>query len=145
MAVRPVPLLVALPVVAIGELGGLLAEPAGPMAFNRDVRPVLSRRCFACHGPDEDQRMGGGDHGLRLDTRDGALDDLAGYADDPPRTIWAYRDHVGLEGKHHGLRPRRPSPMARPTNLASAWSKTRSSYTTCKPRSCTCSASITSG
>jgi hypothetical protein len=36
--------------------------------FNRDVRPLISDRCFACHGPDDNKR----EAGLRLDTFDGA-------------------------------------------------------------------------
>ncbi|GIX04157.1 MAG: chromosome segregation protein [Planctomycetaceae bacterium] len=47
--------------------------------YNREVRPILSNRCFKCHGPDASERKGGRD-GLRLDTREGATADLGGYA-----------------------------------------------------------------
>lgn len=49
---------------------------AAPVDFNRDIRPILATKCYACHGPDEDKRKAD----LRLDTRAGATQDLGGYA-----------------------------------------------------------------
>src|SRR3954452_2005400 len=51
-----------------------LAAPAlaGPIDFNRDVRPILTGKCFQCHGPDDKARKAG----LRLDLRDAALGKL---------------------------------------------------------------------
>ena len=46
-----------------------------PVDFNRDVRPILSDRCFACHGPDDKQRMAN----LRLDMHDGLFADRGSY------------------------------------------------------------------
>jgi hypothetical protein len=53
------PMLVASSVLAQAE--------EGPVSYNKDIRPLLSDRCFACHGPDDTKREGD----LRLDLADG--------------------------------------------------------------------------
>ncbi|MFK7787987.1 MAG: c-type cytochrome domain-containing protein, partial [Phycisphaeraceae bacterium] len=42
-----------------------------PLSFNRDIRPILSENCFACHGPDAAVAKDAG--GFRLDIREGAV------------------------------------------------------------------------
>ncbi|HEY5313141.1 MAG TPA: DUF1553 domain-containing protein, partial [Pirellulales bacterium] len=45
-----------------------MAAP-GKLDFDRDIHPILSDKCFKCHGPDAHERQAG----LRLDRRDAAL------------------------------------------------------------------------
>jgi mono/diheme cytochrome c family protein len=54
--------------LAVGLSGASSRADALAVDFNRDVRPILSKNCFSCHGPDEGQRKAG----LRLDRRDAA-------------------------------------------------------------------------
>ena len=42
---------------------------AAPVDFNKDIRPILASKCYACHGPDEKARKAD----LRLDVRDVAV------------------------------------------------------------------------
>lgn len=62
-----------------------VAQESSDIEFNRDVRPILSDKCFFCHGPDEEDRKAD----LRLDIASDAFKDLGGYAAIVPGDIAA--------------------------------------------------------
>ena len=51
-----------------GTLSLTTVTAAERVQFNRDIRPIFSDTCFACHGPDENKIKGG----LRLDSLEAA-------------------------------------------------------------------------
>ena len=57
------------PLILLAVSNGQALMAAGKLQFNRDVRPILSDKCFHCHGPDNKKREGD----LRLDERAAAV------------------------------------------------------------------------
>ena len=63
--------------LALGLLGAAVpAQPEDAVSFSRDILPILSDRCFHCHGPDPSHRKAK----LRLDLEAEAKSDKGGVA-----------------------------------------------------------------
>ncbi|HEX5084883.1 MAG TPA: DUF1553 domain-containing protein, partial [Blastocatellia bacterium] len=71
--VRPWRMVVAPVLIALAIIGAR-SQSSSPrrIDFNRDIRPILSDKCWACHGPDAPNKK----VRLRLDSEAGALADL---------------------------------------------------------------------
>lgn len=76
-----------------GATGDATLGTFGPLSYRRDIRPILSDRCFQCHGPDAASR----EAGLRLDVREEAVRARDGIAaivpGDPAASELVFRIH----------------------------------------------------
>jgi len=57
-------------VIVAPALSARAADSTGKLGYNRDIRPILSDNCFACHGPDKNKRKAK----MRLDDRASVLE-----------------------------------------------------------------------
>ena len=71
LILKPVSRFRLIPIIAVSALLAFAHQSRAveKLRFNRDIRPILSDKCFHCHGPDPKKR----DSGLRLDIREDAI------------------------------------------------------------------------
>ena len=71
LILKPVSRIRQIPIIAVSALLAFAHQSRAveKLRFNRDIRPILSDKCFHCHGPDPKKR----DSGLRLDIREDAI------------------------------------------------------------------------
>ncbi len=75
---------VTLMAVAVAQLLVFRGEVATAVDFNQDVLPLLTDRCFACHGPDEGDRQAD----LRLDQEASAKEAVIVPGDASASELW---------------------------------------------------------
>ena len=79
----------------------LLGAELKKINFNQDVMPILSDKCFHCHGPDAENQ----DSEFRLDTREHALADLGGYFGIKPGDLDESELHIRIRSNDYDQMP----------------------------------------
>ncbi|MBL8217867.1 MAG: PSD1 domain-containing protein [Bryobacterales bacterium] len=93
--------------------------------FQRDIRPILNKKCIACHGADERGRMAN----LRLDTHDGATGNSGGYKGIVPGNSAASRVVARITDEKRPMPPSGPRLSATEVSLIRRWIDAGAPYT----------------
>ncbi|MBL8178730.1 MAG: PSD1 domain-containing protein, partial [Bryobacterales bacterium] len=96
-----------------------------PVDFQRDIRPILNKKCIACHGADDRGRMAN----LRLDTHDGATGRSGGYKGIVPGDSAASRVVARITDDKRPMPPSGPRLSATEVSLIRRWIDAGAPYT----------------
>jgi mono/diheme cytochrome c family protein len=102
-----------LPFLALALALALAIPLQARVDFNREVRPLLAKHCFACHGPDKEARKAK----LRLDTFEGATGSSAIVPGHIDKSDLVYR--IETDDKDDRMPPSSTNSESTPTNSPS--------------------------
>src|SRR5688572_31625191 len=92
-------------IIVVGALVQCVqADEAAKVRFNRDIRPILTENCLACHGPDASHRKAD----LRLDTKEGLFTQI------DPKTIVVVPGKPGESELYRRITAEDPSELMPP-------------------------------
>ena len=103
----------------------LFAEDKGTVDFAREVLPILSNKCFVCHGPDTRKK-----DLLRLDSYEGATKDLGDYQAVNPKDPGKSEILVRIHSEDDPMPPKKAEKQltARERDLISRWVRQGGKY-----------------
>lgn len=101
------------------------AQAQAPVDYQRDIRPILAKRCIACHGPDEHGRQAN----LRLDTQEGATGKSGGYAGIVPGKSAKSRVYARITDSRRPMPPVGPRLSPQEVDLIRQWIDSGAPYT----------------
>ena len=103
----------------------LFAEEKAKVDFAREVLPILSNKCFVCHGPDTRKK-----ELLRLDSYEGATKDLGDYQAVNPRDPGKSEILVRIHSDDDPMPPKKAEKQltAQERDLISRWIRQGGKY-----------------